>query len=346
MVQVDDQAGPVAAPSGGRRRVTVCPRDDGSRYSTSTAAWSTVAGTDRTPRRRGRGRTRRRRMRPAQRGSRAWASRRSRRPSASRSPDATVCSPTGGAGTARRPRTRRWETRSARSSAPWRPPVRPSATGGGRTCQRDVGARRHPRGPRARAGASARRGPACGRPRRSRCSPPAAPRRHPTDIRHGVLPAGGAGDRRPAVGRSRHAAAAVRTVDGVAPQRPGPRRASRGRVRPGRSGSHRADASAASTSARCPARMSRSCSPRCAAAAWSSATWPPSSTIGPAAIPCRSVSCYTARNEKARSRPAGDGRPRRAGTCACSSSIEVTATAAEFLGRYLDQLRPIDRAVS
>ena len=103
-------------------------------------------------------------------------------------------------------------------------------------------------------------------------------------------------------------------------------------------------ASAASSSTRCRREDVEELLAAVCGRAWSWATSPPNSTIGPAATRCRSVSCCTARNEKARSpRPAPGGRP--SWDLRVLTSIEVTATAAEFLGRYLDQLRPIDREV-
>ena len=65
---------------------------------------------------------------------------------------------------------------------------------------------------------------------------------------------------------------------------------------------------------------------------------PPSFTTEPRAIRCRSVSCCTARNGKARSSPSAPvANPTL--DLRVLTSIEITATAAEFLGQYLDQLR-------
>ncbi len=90
--------------------------------------------------------------------------------------------------------------------------------------------------------------------------------------------------------------------------------------------------------------MSRSCSPRCAVAAWRCATWQRSSTIGPAATRCGCVSLFYRAQREGALNPAGPGG-RPSWDLRVLSSIEVSATAAEFLGRYLDQLRPTDREV-
>ena len=71
---------------------------------------------------------------------------------------------------------------------------------------------------------------------------------------------------------------------------------------------------------------------------------PLSFITAPMAIRCRSVSCCIARNGKARSSRVGAGGD-PTWDLRVLTSIEITATAAEFLGKYLDQLRTLDREV-